>query len=172
MDRIRVRTKYNKTGWRVLTLPIDDEKLCVPANQVYRQRCNTIEAEFKKKKDKPLQEYVGKVSHFVASYLASNCASYEDRYRITRFLAECGGIGEHMDSECWWQQLGDMPGLSQVREEARQTYAEVSSRLWKEREDALREASHEHDVMKRALRKEYSNQIHRETHPEEDRPIE
>ena len=87
MDKIVIPTKFNKTGRRVLTTPLQEKSVCAPANLQYKQSYSAIEDEFRRKKDKPLQQYIEEMSHFVASYIASNSPSDEDRYRITKFLA-------------------------------------------------------------------------------------
>ena len=166
MGKIVIPTKFNKTGRRVLTTPLQEKWICAPANRRYRQSCKAIEAEFKRNKDKPLQSYIEEMSHFLASYIASNSASDEDRYRITKFLAKCS----LRQSERWSRQLGDIPGLSQVEQEAWQTYMDAFNKLLKEREEALDRASYEHDVMKRALRREIDDHIHHQYHPEDDKP--
>ena len=79
-------------------------------------------------------------------------------------------IGERSDSECWSRQLGDILGLSQMEKEAWHTYIEASSKLWKEREEALGRSNYEHVTMKRALWREISDHIHHQYHPEDDNP--
>jgi hypothetical protein len=177
MGKIVVRTKFNKTGRRVLTTPLQEKWVCAPADRRYKKAYYAIESEFKKKKDKPLYPYIEKISHFIASYVASSSVSAKERYRIVKFLSESSlretgpmAIGDHMDARRWSRQLGDISGLSHVEEEAWQTYVEESQTLWKERENALNRASYAHDVMKRALWKEISDQIHREFHPEDNKP--
>ena len=177
MGKIVIPTKFNKTGRRVLTTPLQEKWVCTPANRRYRQSYDAIEAEFRRNKDKPLQAYIEEMSHFVASYTASNSASDEDRYRTTKFLAECSlrltgpmAIGGPSDSKRWSRQLGDILGLSQVEEKAWQTYVDASSRLEKEREEALDRARDECSTMKRALWREISDHIHRQCHPEDDKP--
>jgi len=177
MGKIVIPTKFNKTGRRVLTTPLQGIWVCAPANRRYRQSYCATEAEFKRNKDKPLRPYIEEMSHFVASYIASNSASDEDRYRVTKFLAECSlrqtgpmAIGGRSDSERWSRQLGDILGLSQVEEEAWQTYVDTSSKLRKEREEALDRASYARDTMKRALWREISDHIHHQCHPEDDKP--
>jgi len=177
MGKIVVPTKFNKTGKRVLTTPLQEKWVCAPANRQYRQAYHAIESEFKKKKDKPLYQYIETMSHFIASYIASSSASNEERYKITKFLAEGSlreigpmAIGGRMNSQRWSQQLGNIPGLSQAEEESWQTYVEESNKLWKRREDALSKASDEHDAMKRALWREISDHIHHQYHPEDDKP--
>jgi hypothetical protein len=177
MGKIVIPTKFNKTGRRVLTTPLQEKQVCAPANQRYRQSYDAIEAEFIRNKDRPLQAYIEEMSHFIASYIASNSASNEDRYRITKFLAESSlrqtgplAIVRRQDSERWSRQLGDIPGLSQVEEEAWQTYVDASNKLEKEREEALNRTGSERDAMKRALWREISDHIHHQCHPEDDEP--
>jgi hypothetical protein len=177
MDKIVIPTKFNKTGKRVLTTPLKEELVCAPANRRYKQSYYAIEAEFRRNKDKPLQTYIEEMSHFIASYIASNSASDGDRYRITKFLAECNlkqtgpiAIVGRQDSERWSRQLGDVPGLSQVEEEAWHAYVDASNRLEKEREEALARARDERDAMKRALWREISDHIHQQCHPEDEKP--
>lgn len=168
MGKILIPTKFNKTGRRVLTTPLHDKSVCAPANRIYRQSYCAIEAEFKRNKDKPLQTYIEEMSHFVASYIASNSASDEDRYRIAKFLAECSL--RQTGPIRWSRQLGDIRGLSQVEEKAWQTYVAASNRLEKEKEEALDRARDKCSTMKRALWREISDHIHHQCHPEDDKP--
>lgn len=161
-----IPTKFNKTGKRVLTIPLDYDKVVyAPANRRYKQDYYAIEAEFKRNKDKPLKGYIEKMSDFLASYVASDSASKEDRYRITKFLAEC----RLKQSERWSEQLGNISGLSEVDQEAWQAYMEADKRLWEEREEALYEARSRRDAMKKELRREIAEAIHHECHPEGDK---
>lgn len=149
MGKIVVPTKFNKVGKRVLTTPVEGKWVCAPADRRYRQSRRAIEAEFRSNIHKPWQAYIETMSRFLASYVGSNSASEEDRYRIIRFLAECK-LTENADRP----QLGDIPGLSQVEQEARKTYVNAFNKLLKKREEALKQASYEHDVEKRELWKE------------------
>ena len=165
MEKWVIPTKFNKTGKRVLTIPLDYKVVYAPANRRYKQAYYAIEAEFKRNKDKPLKAYIEKMSHFLASYVASDSASKEDRYKITKFLAEC----RLRQSERWSQQLGDIPGLSEVDQEAWQAYVDADKKLWEEREDALYEARSKDNAMKKELRREIDEYIHHECHPEGDK---
>ena len=166
MGKIVVPTKLNKTGKRVLTDPYNDKLVCGPANRRYRQSYIAIEAEFNKNMHKPWQAYIEKMSKVIASYVGSESASDEDRYRIIKFLAE-GGLRETALDR---PQLGDIPEISQMVQEAWQNYMEAFGKLLKEREEALKRASYEHDVMKRALRREISDYFHHQFHPEDNEP--
>jgi len=178
MDKIVVCTKFNKTGKRILTTPLQEKQVCAPANRRYRQSYYSIESEFKKKKDEPLYRYIEEMSHFIASYVASSSATHEQRYKITKFLAEGSlretgpiAIGGRMDSARWSRQLIDILGLSQAEEKLWETYVKESNELWEWRKEALKKASNEHDAMKRALWREVSNQIHRKFHPQNDKAL-
>jgi len=162
---VEVPTKFNKTGKRILTDPYNDKLVCAPANRRYRQSCKAIMDKFERNKDKPLKEYIEKMSQVIASYVGSESASDEDRYRIIKFLAE-GGLSEYAEKP----PLGDISGLSQMVQEAWQKYNEACGKLWKERDEALKRASYEHDDMKRALRREISDYFHHQFHPEDDKP--
>jgi hypothetical protein len=177
MGKIVVPTKFNKTGRRVLAAPLQDKLVCARANRRYKQTYCAVEAEFKRNKDKPLQMYIEEMSHFIASYTASNSASDEDRYRIAKFLAECSlrqtgplAVVGRQDYGRWSRQLGDISGLSEVEEKAWQNYVDASYKLEKEREEALDRARDERDAMKRALWREISDHIHHQCHPEDDKP--
>jgi len=37
MGKVVIRTKFNKTGKRVLKIPLDDRQICAPAHQRYRE---------------------------------------------------------------------------------------------------------------------------------------
>lgn len=165
MGELRIRTKYNKTGWRILKTPLDDKWVYAPANRKYREACKEIRDKFDRNKDKPLKAYIERMSEVIASYLGSESASDEDRYRIIEFLAE-GGLIKSRDKP----ELGEIPGLSKMVEEAWEKYTEESSKLWKEREEGLDRARYEHGVMKRALWREITEHIHYECHPEDEKP--
>jgi hypothetical protein len=113
---------------------------------------------------KPWQAYIEKMSQFLGSYVGSNSASEEDRYRIIKFLAEC-----ELTENAGRPQLGDIPGLSQVEQEARQTYMGAFGKLLKEGEEALKRASYEHEVDKRELWKEAEDYLRNQSHPEDDK---
>ena len=165
MGKIVIPTKSNKTGKRVLKTPLGGKWICAPANRRYSKSCKAIEAEFKRNMHKPWQAYIEKMSEVIASYVGSKSASDEDRYRIIKFLAE-GGLTEYAGRP----QLGDIPGLYQVEQEAWQGYMEAFGKLLKEREEALDRARYEHGVEKRALWKEISDYYQHECHPEDDEP--
>lgn len=165
MGKIRVPTKSNKTGWRVLKLPLDDKQVCAAANKRYRQSYKAIMGEFKRNMHKPWQAYVERMAEVLASYVGSKSASKEDRYRIVKFLAE-GRLTESADRP----QLGDIPDISQEEQEAWETYIEEYGKVdgkWKE---DLERASYEHDVEKRALWREITDHIHYQYHPEDKKP--
>lgn len=164
MGEIVVPTKFNKKGKRVLKTPVEGKRVCEPADRRYRQSCKVIEAEFKRKMHEPWQGYIEKMSRFLASYVGSNSASEEDRYKIIKFLAECklaenGGRPE----------LGDIPGLSKVEQEARKMYMKEFNKLLKIREDALKRASYVHDIEKRELWKEVEESLRNQSHTEDER---
>lgn len=165
MDKIVVPTRFNKTGRRVLKLPLDDKQVCAPANKRYSQSYKAIMDEFNRNMHKPWQAYVERMAEALASYVGSKSASKEDRYKIVKFLAE-GRLTESASRP----QLGDIPDISQEEQEAWETYIEEYGRVdgkWKE---DLERASYEHGVEKRALWREISDYYHHECHPEDDEP--
>ena len=164
MGKIVVPTKFNKLGKRVLKTPVEGKWVCAPADRRYRQSCKVIEVEFRRNMHKPWQAYIEKMSQFLASYVGSNSASEEDRYRIIKFLAEC-----KLTENGGRPQLGDIPGLSQVEQEARKNYVDAFNKLLKKREEALKRASYEHDVEKRELWKEVEEYLSNQSHPEDDK---
>lgn len=167
MEELRIPTKFNKTGIRVLKTPLEDKWVCAPANRKYRQACKTITDKFDRNEDKPLKEYIEKMSRIIACYVGSESASDEDRYRIIKFLAEGGLTGSKSADR---PEIGDIPGLSKMVQEAWQKYMEESSKLWKEREEALEEARYKHGVERRALWREITDHIHYQYHPEDKKP--
>ena len=164
MGMIVVPTKFNKTGKRVLKTPLEDKWVCAPANRRYRESCKAIQAEFKRNMHKPWRAYIERMAQVLASYVGSNSASNEDRYRITKFLAE-GRLTESAGRP----QLGDIPEISQEEEEAWENYIEESSKVFGKWEEGLERASYEHGVEKRALWREITDHIHYEYHPEDDK---
>jgi hypothetical protein len=165
MDEIVVPTRFYKTGRRRLKLPLDDKQVCAPANRRYRQSYKAIEAEFHSNMHKPWQAYFERMTEVLASYVSSESASKEERYRIVKFLAE-GRLTESADRP----QLRDIPGISQEEEEAWEAYMEERGKVYGKWKEGLERASYEHDVEKRALRREVTDHIHYQYHPEDKKP--
>lgn len=162
MEKLEIPTKFNKTGKRVLRTPLDDRVVCAPANRKYKQACHDIDTEFRRNMKKNDEAYIEKMVDFVASYVASDSASKEDKYKIAKFLAE----GRLIQFSHWSEELGYIPGLSEVEEEAWQKMLEGNKKLEEERKDDLHEARSKWYAMKKELWKEIDEYIHHECHPE------
>lgn len=173
MEKIVVPTKFNKTGKRVLSFPLEEERICAPAYQQYRKAYRAAQDEWKRKWDSAEQTYVESVAHWIASYIARDSTSVAERYKITKLLAGLSlaqrgpvPIPGQADSERWSIQLG-IPKLSDVEEKAWEVYLAASSKADEERDAALAKAKSACDEMKRALSREISDHIHRQHHPED-----
>jgi hypothetical protein len=174
MSKMVVHTKFNKTGKRILTTPLQEEGVCAPANRKYGQARNRIETEFKKKWHYPQDRYVDTLSSFIVSYVSNKSSAHEEVYELVKFLAVCSikatgsRIGIHMGSNIWLQKLGNIPGLAELEAKAWQTCQKEFKTLLEKRETALKKASNKHDEMKRQLWREISDEIHRQFHPEDN----
>ena len=166
MEKSVITTKFNKTGKRVLKIPLDDKVVCAPANRIYRQGRRNIDGEFRRNVKKTEEAYIERMVDFVASYVAGDSASKEDRYKITKFLAE----GRLIQFSRWSENLGYIPGIYEVEQEAWQTMLEADKKLDEERKDALYEARSKWYAMKKELWREIDEYIHHECHPEDEKP--
>ena len=163
MEKIVVPTRFNKTGRRVLQIPLDESKICAPAYQLYREARLRAQEEWKLKRESLIRKYVERMADWVASYVARDSTPTTEKYRVAEFLAEQGlakrgpmntrGPGS---SERWSIQLGDMKDLSVVEEEAWEDYVATSNKAEMERDTAIAQATSDCDEMKRALRQEVS----------------
>jgi len=177
MGKIVVPTKFNKTGKRVLTTPLQGKWVCAPAEQRYRKTLADIEAKFKRRDDESRQRYIETMSHLIASYVSSSSTSSEERYMITKLLAEIvlkerGPIAPEEVSSCQRlsNQLRGVSGLYQAAEEAWRIYAGEGNKLWEERHEEIRIAMMDCKVMRDALWREISDHIHHQCHPEDEKP--
>ncbi len=174
MDKIVVPTKFNKTGKRVLSTPLDEDKICAPAYQQYRKAYDRAQAEWKRNCDSGVWKYIESMAHWIASYVAKDSTPNTEKYRIAKFLAEQSlaergpmnttGPGS---SQRWSVQLGDIPELSSIEEKAWEDYVAGTNKADTEREAALAKARTDCDKMKQALAKEVSEHIHQQ-HRRED----
>lgn len=163
MEKIAVPTRFNKTGRRVLQIPLDERKVCAPAYQLYRKACLRAQEEWKLKCESLIRKYVERMAHWIASYVARDSTPATEKYRVAKFLAEQSlaergpmnttGPGS---SERWSIQLGDMKELSVFEEEAWEYYVAASNEADAERDAAIAQATSDCDEMKRALRQEVS----------------
>jgi len=174
MGKIVIPTKFNKTGKRVLTTPLQEKWVCAPANRRYREACPTIKSAWKQKLHEARHLYIETMSNSIASYVANSSTSDEEKYMIIKFLAkeslmEKGSIDIN-GPQRWANQLGSITGLSQAVEEASRIYKETLDRVFKEHDEALSRAREECDAMKRALWREISDHIHHQYHPEDYKP--
>jgi hypothetical protein len=174
MEKIVVPTKFNKTGKRVLSVPLDEDKIYAPAYQEYRKVYRAVQDDWKRKHNLEIDKYVEKIAHWIASYIAKDSTPDTEKYRIAKFLAEQGlaerapmNITGPRSSKRWSVQLGDIPELSSLEEEAWEAYVAAANKADKEKEEALSKASIDCADMKRALAKEISEHIQRQHHPED-----
>jgi len=173
MEKIVVPTKFNKTGKRVLTIPLDESKICAPAYQLYRKAYHSAKAEWKRKWDSAKQTYVESVAHWIASYIARDSTPVTEKYKIAKFLTEQNlaergpmNITGPGSSQRWSIQLS-IPELSGVEEETWEVYVAASNKADAERDAAFAKAGSARDDMKRALWREISDHIHHQYQPED-----
>jgi len=173
VERIIVPTRFNKTGKRVLTTPLDEKKIYAPAYRLYRKAYHTAQAEWKRKRDSAKQTYVESVAHWIASYIARDSTPATEKYKIAKFLAEQNLAGRGPmnitgpgNSQRWSIQL-DIPELSGVEEKAWEAYVAASKKVDAERDATVAKAGSDCDEMKRALWREISDHIHHQYHPED-----
>ncbi|MDA0734191.1 MAG: hypothetical protein O2909_06915 [Chloroflexi bacterium] len=159
MAKIVVPTQFNKTGKRILTTPVDNDKICAPANRKYKESYRAIEARWKSAWERAKLEYTQKFAHRLASYIANEVTPVEEKYRIAKFLVEQALATRGpmpLDNRSWSAQLGGIPALAGAEEDAWRSYLELSHEVEAEKETAIQRARRECDHMKRALRKEFS----------------
>ena len=162
MANIRIRTQFNKSGWRVLKIPLRDKQVCAPANKRYRESYKVIQDEFKRNMHKPWQEYIERIAEILESYISGKSAKKEDRYKILKYLAEskleeCRGRPE----------FGEITEISKDEQEAWEKYIEEYGKVYGKWKEDLERASYEHSVEKRALWREITDHIHYQYHPED-----
>jgi len=174
MEKIVVPTKFYKTGKRVLTIPLDERQICAPAYRLYRKACHTAQTEWKRKCDSAIHIYVERMADWMASYITRDSTPATEKYRIAKLLAERSlaergpmNITGPGSSERWSIQLGGIPGLANVEQEAWEAYLAASSKADEKREAAIAKARMDCDEMKQALSQEISDHIHRQYHQED-----
>ena len=163
MEKIVVPPRFNKTGRRVLQIPLDESKICAPAYQLYRKARFRAQEEWKLKCESLIRKYVERMADWIASYVARDSTPATEKYKVAKFLAEQSlterepmnttGPGS---SERWSIQLGDMEELSVAEEEAWEDYVAASNKAEMERDTAIAQATSDCDEVKRALRQEVS----------------
>ena len=169
MDKIIVPTKYNKTGKRILTPPLDDRKISAPAYKLYREAYRAAQAEYRRKLDLAKQNYVESMANWIASYVTGDSKPAAEKYRIVQFVVRQAlekqgpfnteGLGS---SRRWSVQIGDIPGLASIEEESWKTYMEECHKADEERDAAVAKAGMDCDEMKRVLSREVSEQVRRQ----------
>ena len=174
MEKIVVPTKFNKTGKRVLSLPLDEEKVCAPAYRIYREAYRKTQDEWKRKWDSAKQTYVESIAHWIASYIARDSTPATEKYKIAKFLAEQSlaergpmNITGPNSSQRWSVQLGNILELASVEGKAWKAYIIASNKADAERDTVLARVKSACDEMKRALSREISDHTHRQYHPED-----
>jgi hypothetical protein len=174
MDKIVVSTKFNKTGVRVLTPPLDERKVYEPARRLYRKAHHAAEAEWRRKWDSAIRAYVESMAHWVASYIARDSTPVPDKYRIAKFLAGKSlaaegpmNINGPGSSRRWSNQLDGIAKLSGIEEEAWEAFREAVHRADAEKDVALEKARERNDDVRRALRREITQHVHQQFHPED-----
>jgi hypothetical protein len=172
MNKIVVPTKFNKSGKRVLKIPVDDKRIYAPAHREYTKKRKAIRSELLQNLDYVKKEYVKKISHCIASYLANDSVNSGDRYKVAKFIVEQCMIEKVNISietegiereESLSSQLGKIPELARIEEE----YQAAESRVFGEEAAAIQDAGRELADKKRALQKELRDHIHRQFHPED-----
>jgi len=168
VGKIIVHTKFNKTGKRILTTPLQEKYVCALANRKYHQACDKIEAEFKSKMHNPQHKYAKTIARFIARYISNNSSSVQETFTLVEYLAYGSMKGSSGRTDM--TKLKNIPGLSEIEEESWKTCQKEFSTLWRRRESDLSKASNQHNEMKRQLWREITDEIHNEFHPEnEDR---
>lgn len=171
MEKIVVPTKFNKTGKRVLSIPLDDRKVCAPAYRLYKKAYRAAQDEWVRKGDSAKRTYAESMAHWIASYVARDSTPVGEKYRIAKFLAEQSlaergpmNITGPGSSQRWSIQLGNMSELASIEEEAWEAYVVICRKADAEREAAIAKAHTDCGDMKRALSREISDHIHHQYH--------
>jgi len=166
MGKVVIRTKFNKTGKRVLKIPLEDRQICAPAYQQYREARHAADEQWRHKWDSAKRAYIETIAHWMASYVARESTSFTERYKITKFLAEQSlaerspmNIEGPGSSQRWSIQLGGMSKLSSIEQKAWKAYVTVCRKADDERDNAITEACEASDEMARVLRREIHDNI-------------
>jgi hypothetical protein len=174
MERIVIPTKFNKTGKRVLSLPLDERRVYAPAYQHYQKAHHEAQEEWKHKRDSAKQAYVESIAHWIASYIAGDSTPVEQKYNIAKFLAgqslaERGpmNITGPNSLQRWSVQLGNVLELASVEEKTWKDYITATNKADAEKDAALAKARSACDEMKRALAREISDHTHHQYHPDD-----
>jgi len=175
MEKIVVPTNFNKTGKRVLSLPLEEGRVCAPAYQQYRKAYCAAQDKWKRKFDAAKQAYVESIAHWIALYIAGDSTPVAQKYKIAKFLAEQSlaergptNITGPNSSQRWSVQLGNILDLASVEEKTWKDYITATDKADAERDAALAKARSACDEMKRALAREISDHTHHQYHPEDE----
>ena len=159
MSKIVVPTKFNKTGKRVLQVPVTEDRLFAPAYQIYRRACEAAEQEREASRAEARDEYVESMAEWVASYVAEDSTPASEKHRITKLLAmqdlqrrgpmNIEGPGS---SARWSVQIGGISGLPEAERQAWVAYLKKARGADAEKDAAVEQARRHCEEMKRELR--------------------
>jgi hypothetical protein len=174
MEKIIVPTKFNKSGKRVLSIPLDENKVYALAYQQYHKAYHAAEVKWKCENEVAIRAYVERIATWIASYIAKDSTPSTEKHRIAKFLAEQAlakqgpiSITGPRSSQRWSAQLGDIPELASIEEDAWEAYISATNKADQQRQRAIAKASTDSDEMKRALWREVSDYMHRQYHQED-----
>ena len=169
MDKIVVPTRFNKTGKRILKVPVTEKRICAPAYRIHNKACQAAERECRTERAAARDKYAESMAEWIASYVAQDSTPTEDKYRVVKFLAKQNlsksgpmNITGPGSSARWSVQIDGIPGLSEVEKQAWETWVEKSRRAAADRDTALRKARGDCESMKRELWNEVTEAVIRQ----------
>lgn len=154
-------SRFNKTGRRVLRIPLDERRVCAPAYKRYWKARDVVEVNRRLECDSAKQLYAETLAEWIASYVARNSTPTAKKYQVAKFLAEqiLAATGPMVvegpgGSNRWSDQLGGMPELSSIEGKAWNRYVDMCRKADAERNTANDKADKDLDDMKRVLWRE------------------
>ena len=156
MDKVSFPTRFNKTGRRTLTPPIDGTKLLAPASRTRRDALRDARVTQREAWEKARQECNESLADSITRLATSNEVPRPDRVRLIHVMAShwLMGTSAHMPDGVKIR-LPRVPGLDEAEKRASYILRKKVREADEEKEVARREAEATFSSMADELRAEY-----------------
>jgi len=161
LKKVVIKTKFNRSGKRVLTIPIDYPGILAPRYfGWYKKKREAIDQRYKQACDNAKQKYIESMANSIAKYVTGNSTTGSEEFKATRVLASRVISPQHPQADVypgsWAVQLG-ISSLTPDENKAWVDYIEETRKGHIEREISLREISSELSSMKSDLIREVTD---------------
>ena len=165
MSLIRISTRFNRSGIRVLKTPLSENYVIAPAKRIFKATLERIDSEFRSNMDSSRISCIESISCAIAEYISNNSTTVEKRYSLSKCLAESFyrerihifTIGHYDDTEkLLMDQLKFIPSLYSAVKQACDKYITEGGKAFAEHETAREQALSDYSSNKDALWREIS----------------